>query len=86
MKTNTITINLNTLRPTELADLCALLTASAKEDTEFSDSPDAEKVLLAQMVELALINNAGMEDAVELLALAGAHPEILEIDTLAICL
>lgn len=83
---NIITIDLDTLRPTELADLVAMLTASAKEDAEFSGSPDAEKVLMAQMVELALINNTGMEDAVELLALAGAHPEILEIDTLAICL
>ena len=89
---NDITIDLNALRPTELADLVALLTASAKEDMDFNieyngvNHVPENKVMAAQQAELALIANVGVEDAVELMAIAGACPEILEINLLDLCL
>ena len=73
-----LTINLDSLRPTALADFCALLTAEAQEDKEFGeDSCAGLKASLAQRVEQALISNVGLEDAIEMLAIAGAHPEFL---------
>ena len=73
-----LTINLGSLRPTALADLCALLTAEAKEDREFGENGSAGlKASFAQRVEKELINNVGLEDASKMLALAGAHPEFL---------
>lgn len=77
--TNNITIDLNALRPTELADLIALLTASAKEDMEFDAWAEARpKVENAQKAEAALIENVDVDEAVELMALAGVYPEMLE--------
>ena len=78
---NLIKIDLDTLRPTALADLCAMLTAEATEDREYGEGA-TDKIVLAQTVEIALINLVGIEDAVEALALAGAHPEILEMNVI----